>query len=175
MDAPSLSTVQVTLDWTSVARQVLRSRLLDDLEEKELAPTGEVPYQFSARGHELAQVLLAHYLGHPHDAATVYYRSRPFMLSVGLTLTEALAAGMGRQGSPSKGRDVGVVFSLPPRRGVTVLPSSGDVGAQYTPAAGWAQACLYRRDVLREASGKALWRWRWAATAPSPPTAFGPR
>ena len=150
MDALSLSTLQVTLDWTSVARQVLRSRLLDDLEEKELAPTGEVPYQFSARGHELAQVLLAHHLGHPRDGATVYYRSRPFMLSVGLTLTEALAAGMGRQGSPSQGRDVGVVFSLPPRRGVTVLPSSGDVGAQYTPAAGWAQACLYRREVLKE-------------------------
>jgi 2-oxoisovalerate dehydrogenase E1 component len=150
--------MQVRLDWETVARHVLRSRLLDDLEEAELAPAGEVPYQFSARGHELAQVLLAQHLTHPHDAATVYYRSRPFLLACGLTLTEALAAGMGRTGSPSEGRDVGAVFSMPPRgdpSGLrsarpTVLPASGDVGAQYTPAAGWAQAIGYRAKVLGE-------------------------
>ena len=139
------------LDWGEVARLVLRSRALDDLEEAELAPSGEVPYQFSAKGHELAQVLLALSLDHPHDAAGVYYRSRPFMLSVGLTVEEALAAGMGKPHSPSEGRDVGVVFSLPPRGGPTVLPSSGDVGAQFTPAAGWAQAIRYRAEVLGEA------------------------
>ena len=47
------------LDWRKVAQGVMRSRALDDLEERALAPSGEVPYQFSARGHELAQVLLA--------------------------------------------------------------------------------------------------------------------
>jgi 2-oxoisovalerate dehydrogenase E1 component len=152
------SAVQLRLDWELVARHVLRSRLLDELEETELAPTGEVPYQFSARGHELAQVLLAQHLTHPHDAATVYYRSRPFLMTCGLTPAEALAAGMGRTGSPSEGRDVGVVFSLPPRGGPsgvrsaspTVLPASGDVGAQYTPAAGWAQAITHRSRVLGE-------------------------
>jgi 2-oxoisovalerate dehydrogenase E1 component len=30
------------------------------------------------------------------------------------------------------------------------LPSSGDVGAQYTPAAGWAQAIRYRLKALKE-------------------------
>ncbi|HLF37828.1 MAG TPA: hypothetical protein VI520_07830, partial [Anaerolineales bacterium] len=69
-------------DWTQVARLMLRSRALDELEEAELAPSGEVPYQFSAKGHEMAQVLLALSLDRPHDAAGVYYRSRPFMLSV---------------------------------------------------------------------------------------------
>jgi len=137
-------------DWTEVARLILRSRALDELEEAELAPSGEVPYQFSAKGHELAQVLLALSLDHPHDAAGVYYRSRPFMLSVGLTLAEALAAGMGKPRSPSEGRDVGVVFSLPPRGGPTVLPASGGVGAQFTPVAGWAQAIRYRVDILGE-------------------------
>ena len=135
-------------DWPAIALQVLRSRRLDELEEAELAPTGEVPYQFSAKGHELAQVLLGLQLTQGHDAAGVYYRSRPFMLAAGLELDEALAAGMGMAGSPSEGRDVGVVFSLPPRRGVTVLPASGDVGAQYTPAAGWAQAINYQTEVL---------------------------
>src|SRR3990170_2674318 len=146
------SAVQLRIDWGIVARHVLRSRLLDEVEEAELAPAGEVPYQFSARGHELAQVLLAQHLTHPHDAATVYYRSRPFLMACGLTPTEALAAGMGRTGSPSEGRDVGVVFSMPPRGGPTVLPASGDVGAQYTPAAGWAQAITYRARVLGESA-----------------------
>lgn len=138
-------------DWEHVSRLVLRSRALDELEEAELAPIGEVPYQFSAKGHELAQVLLALSLDHPRDAAGVYYRSRPFMLGVGLTLEEALSAGMGNSDSPSAGRDVGVVFSMPPRLGPTVLPASGGVGAQYTPIAGWGQAIRFRAQVLDEA------------------------
>lgn len=138
------------VEWDQVARLVLRSRLLDELEERELAPSGEVPYQFSAKGHELAQVLLALHLTHPHDAATGYYRSRPFMLAAGLTLEEALAGGMGKAGGVSQGRDAGVMFNLPSRGGPTVLPTSGDVGAQYTPAAGWAQAVRYRAEVLGE-------------------------
>lgn len=136
--------------WHEVAHWVLLSRQLDELEEQELLPRGAITYQFSAKGHEVAQVLLGLQLRHPHDGATVYYRSRPFMLAVGLTPEEALAGPLGRVGSPNGGRDIGVVFNLPPRRGVTVLPASGDVGAQYTPAAGWAQAILYRQRVLRE-------------------------
>ncbi|HSQ40469.1 MAG TPA: hypothetical protein VLM78_09945, partial [Anaerolineales bacterium] len=64
-------------DWTRVARLLLTSRRLDEFEERDLAPAGKVPYQFSAKGHELSQILLALQLTHPHDAATVYYRSRP--------------------------------------------------------------------------------------------------
>lgn len=138
-------------DWLKVLRLVMLSRELDRLEVEKLAPEGKVKYQFSAGGHELAQVLLALHMDHPHDAATVYYRSRPFLLASGLTPVEALAAGMARRGSPSEGRDVGVVFNMPRRTGATVLPSSGDVGAQYTPAAGWAQAILYRQRVMNEA------------------------
>ncbi len=144
------ATETTSLDWDRVSRLVMLSRALDELEEAELAPSGEIPYQFSAKGHELAQVLLALGLDHPHDAAGVYYRSRPFMLGVGLRLEEALAAGMGKTSSPSEGRDVGVVFSLPPRSGPTVLPASGGVGAQYTPVAGWAQAIRYRAETLGE-------------------------
>ncbi len=144
------------LDWRSVARHVLLARELDQLEERELVagkmndPRKMVKYQFSAGGHELVQVLLAGALDHPHDAAGVYYRSRPFMLSIGLTLREALAAGMARMGSPSDGRDVGVVFNLPSRGRATALPSAGDVGSQYSPSAGWAHAIRYRARVLQE-------------------------
>ena len=36
--------------------------------------------------------MLAQALDHPHDAAAVYYRSRPFLLACGLPPAEALAA-----------------------------------------------------------------------------------
>jgi 2-oxoisovalerate dehydrogenase E1 component len=145
------------IDWMKVARLVLLSRALDRYEVEKLAPQGKVKYQFSAGGHELIQVLLAQALDRPHDAAAVYYRSRPFLLACGLEPVESLAAGMARQGSPSQGRDVGVVFNLPRRTGPTVLPASGDVGAQYTPAAGWAQAIRYRQQILQEAAwGEAI-------------------
>jgi len=138
------------VDWPRVARLLLTSRAIDTIEEQELTPQGKVTYQFSAKGHELAQILLGLSLTHPRDGATVYYRSRPFMLAAGLTPPETLAADMAKTGSPSEGRDVGVVFSMTSRGAVTVLPASGDVGAQYTPAAGWAQGIFYRARTLKD-------------------------
>lgn len=139
------------IDWGRVAELLLASRAMDDLEENELVPDKKVLYQFSARGHELAQILLGSLLTHKHDAASAYYRSRPLLLSLGLSFEDALAAPMAKSGSYSDGRDIGVVCNLPGGiDGPTVLPMSGDVGSQYTPAAGWAQAIEYRRTVLDE-------------------------
>lgn len=137
-------------EWQSIAKLLLTSRLMDTIEETELAPKGKVLYQFSAKGHELAQIILAHYLNHGKDAATVYYRSRPFVLTAGMTVEEGFAGPMAKSGSRNGGRDIGVVHNLVPRKGVTVLPASGDVGAQYTPAVGWAQAIIYRASVMNE-------------------------
>jgi 2-oxoisovalerate dehydrogenase E1 component len=145
------------LDWRRVAYQVLVSRRLDDVEEatnRNRATTPrehQVLYQFSARGHELGQILLGALLDRPHDAAGAYYRSRPLLLAAGLSIEDALASPLGRAGGFSDGRDIGVVCNLPNRRGLTVLPMAGDVGSQYTPAAGWAQAIGYHRDVLGDA------------------------
>jgi 2-oxoisovalerate dehydrogenase E1 component len=150
--SPKRKALAATVDWKKVARLMLTSRTIDEIEEQELAPNGLVTYQFSAKGHELAQVLLGLQLTHPHDGAGVYYRSRPFMLTAGFTPQEAFAADMARTGSPSEGRDVGVVYSMPPRNGVTVLPASGAVGAQYSPVAGWAQAITYYSDELKDKS-----------------------
>lgn len=137
-------------EWLDVARIIIASRRIDEIEEQELAPTGKVTYQFSATGHELSQALLGQVLKHGRDAATVYYRSRPFVLAAGMTFEEAFAGPLSLSGSRSGGRDIGVVHHLPNRNGVTVLPASGDVGAQYTPCVGWAQAITYRSDVLNE-------------------------
>lgn len=140
--------------WLSLARLFLTSRFLDHIEETELVPAGKITYQFSARGHELAQLILALHLNKPHDAATVYYRSRPFMLGAGLTAEEGFAGPMGLLASRNGGRDIGVVHNMPSRGGATVLPTSGDVGAQYTPAIGWAQAAVYRSTVLQQTEWK---------------------
>ncbi|MCB0296132.1 MAG: pyruvate dehydrogenase, partial [Calditrichaeota bacterium] len=137
-------------DWQHIARLVLTSRAMDHLEESELVPRKQVLYQFSARGHDLAQVILGSLLTHPHDGVGAYYRSRPLLLSLGLDLEDALAAPLMKSGSYSDGRDIGVVCNLPSRGGASVLPMAGDVGSQYTPAAGWAQAIEYRRTVLQE-------------------------
>jgi 2-oxoisovalerate dehydrogenase E1 component len=138
--------------WIEVSRTALLSRAIDIIEETELAPSGKVLYQFSARGHELSQVILGMHLQHGRDAATVYYRSRPFVMAAGMTTEESYAGPLARVRSRNGGRDIGVVHSLPNRKGVTVLPASGDVGAQYTPCVGWAQAITYHADVLKDPS-----------------------
>ncbi|HET9106135.1 MAG TPA: transketolase C-terminal domain-containing protein [Steroidobacteraceae bacterium] len=139
-------------DWRRVSYLLHASRALDDVEESRLLPQRQVLYQFSARGHDFAQILLGLQLTDPHDGVTVYYRSRPLMLALGVDLEEAAAGPLAREGSFSGGRDIGVVFNKPGRGGATVLPACGGVGAQYTPAAGWAQAIRYHREALSDGS-----------------------
>ncbi|MDQ3949098.1 MAG: thiamine pyrophosphate-dependent enzyme [Gemmatimonadota bacterium] len=149
---------QRDIDWRRVAYYTLVSRALDDTEEATNRNRATVPrehlvlYQFSARGHDVAQTILGSLLDHPHDAAGAYYRSRPLLLTLGLSIEDAFASPLGRSGGFSDGRDIGVVCNLPSRNGPVVLPMSGDVGSQYTPLAGWAQAITYYRDVLGDAS-----------------------
>ena len=121
------------VDWRRVASLLQASRALDDIEETRLLPERKVLYQFSARGHDLAQILLALELTDPHDGIGVYYRSRPLMLGLGVSLEDAAAGPLARSGSFSGGRDIGVVFNHPGRGGATVLPACGGVGTQYTP------------------------------------------
>src|SRR5438477_388670 len=138
--------------WARVASLVHASRALDDIEETRLLPERKVLYQFSARGHDLAQILLGLQLTDAHDGVSVYYRSRPVMLALGVDLEDAAAGPLARSGSFSDGRDIGVVFNMPGRGAATVLPSCGGVGAQYTPAVGWAQAIRFRREALGDAT-----------------------
>jgi 2-oxoisovalerate dehydrogenase E1 component len=139
-----------SLDWRAVLRQIATSRALDDLEESTLLRERKVLYQFSARGHELTQVLLGNQLTGSRDGVGAYYRSRPLCLSLGLSIEDALASSMMRVGGMSEGRDIGVVFNMPRKSGACVLPVCGGVGTQYTPAVGWAQALRYRMTVLGE-------------------------
>ncbi len=146
--------IDPAFDWLRIARLMLTSRAIDRIEENELVPQKKVLYQFSARGHDLAQILLGSLLNHPRDATSGYYRSRPSLLAIGLSIEDAFAGPLARSGGFSDGRDIGVVFNRPSDGGATVLPMCGGVGAQYTPVAGWAQAILYHADELGDDSYK---------------------
>jgi len=146
--APAETRPATRFDWLRIVRTFLISRALDDLEEKTLLPAKQVNYQFSARGHELGQILLGTLLTGSHDGVSGYYRSRPLLLTLGLSVTDALKSGMAKSGGVSDGRDIGVVFNLPRTAGPTVLPMAGGVGTQYTPAAGWAHALRYYTETL---------------------------
>lgn len=146
--------VDARFDWRRIAFNAMVSRALDELEESTNRNRTTVPrehlvlYQFSARGHDVAQSILGSLLGHPHDGVGAYYRSRPLLLSLGLPIDDAHGSPLGRAGGFSDGRDIGVVCNRPGWDGPTVLPMAGDVGAQFTPAIGWAQAISYRRHSL---------------------------
>lgn len=156
----SASSPDPRFDWRTIAYNALVSRALDDVEESTNRNRATVPrehlvlYQFSARGHDVAQAILGSLIDHPHDAASAYYRSRPLLLALGLSIEDAFASPLGRAGGFSDGRDIGVVCNLPNRDGPVVLPMSGDVGSQYTPCAGWAQSIGYHAGVLGDPSWK---------------------
>ncbi len=147
--------VCVDVNWRDVARLVLTSREMDRVEEEELVPAKKVLYQFSARGHDMAQVLLGLQLK-DGDAVFGYYRSRPVLLALGVPLADALGSGMGLSGGYSNGRDIGVVFNYPNPGGAHAMPMAGGVGAQYTPAAGWAQAIAFKKEALNEGPTDAI-------------------
>src|ERR1700751_1536418 len=76
------------VDWRRVASLLHASRALEDIEESRPLPERKVLYQFSARGHDFAQILLGLELRDAHDGVSVYYRSPPLMLALGASLEE---------------------------------------------------------------------------------------
>ncbi|WP_300535391.1 transketolase C-terminal domain-containing protein [Sphingosinicella sp.] len=150
LKAPLRNAPDENVDWRRVAYLLSLSRALDAMEEQRLVPEKKVLYQFSARGHDMAQILLGSRLDNPRDATCGYYRSRPLLLALGVDVADALGSSMGRAGGYSDGRDIGVVFNYPNASGASALPMCGGVGAQYTPTAGWAQAIEYYRDVIKD-------------------------
>jgi len=148
--APLAGAVNAHFDWHQIAQWFLTSRALDALEEFELYPRKKINYQFSSRGHDLSQILLGSLLTHRHDGVGAYYRSRALLLTQGLTIEEAFTSSLAKSGGFSDGRDIGAVCNLPSHGRATALPMAGEVGSKYTPSAGWAQAVVYRREVLKD-------------------------
>ena len=100
------------VEWRDVARLVLTSREMDRIEEEELVPAKKVLYQFSARGHDMAQVLLGLQLKDGRRDMRLLPLAA-LLLALGVPLADALGSGMGLAGGYSDGRDIGVVFNYP--------------------------------------------------------------
>ena len=90
------------IDWRRLAYMLHLSRALDEMEESRLVPETKVLYQCSARGHDMAQILLGMQLTGAHDATCGYYRSRPLLLSLGVDPADALGSAMGRAGGSGR-------------------------------------------------------------------------
>ncbi len=137
-------------DLRRIAYLVQLSRMLDSMEEERLVPEKKVLYQFSARGHDMAQVLLGTRLVNPRDAACGYYRSRPMLLSLGVDVEDALAPRWRVPGATPTAATSASCSTTRTRTGASALPMCGGVGTQYTPTTGWAQAIEYHRTVLND-------------------------
>jgi len=162
-------------DWRRVAYLMHVSRALDEIEERTLVPARKIFYQFSARGHDLAQILLGSRLANPNDAICGLLPLAAILLALGVSIVDALGSSMARAGGYSDGRDIGAVFNYPNPSGPSALPMCGGVGAQFTPTAGWAQALEYRSTLLKEAECGDAIAVALGAMPPWRPTASGPR
>ncbi len=74
------------------------------------------------------------------------------MLTLGLQVADVLKGNIGKACEIWQGRDSGQMQNIPNENGCTVLPTSGGVGTQYTPAAGWAHAIRYHAETLSDPS-----------------------
>ncbi len=135
-------------NWQKITELVHLSREIDRVEVEDLVPSRQMFYQFSAGGHDVAQMILGGQLNHKHDAITGYYRSRPLLLNFDVKLDDVIAASIFKNGGYSDGRDIGHVFNHAGENGPSALPMCGGVGAQFTPAIGWAQAIEYHSKTL---------------------------
>ena len=148
-------------DWRRIAYNALVSRALDDVEEATNKNRATVPrehlvlYQFSARGHDVAQSILGSLLTHPHDAASAYYRSRPLLLALGLSIEDALASPLGRiRRLQRRARHRRRVQPAEPQWSRSCCRCPATSARSSLRAAGWAQSIRYHADVLDDASWK---------------------
>ncbi len=98
------------VDWRSVVQAVQRSRALDHIEESQLYPARQLYFQFSARGHDVSQVLLAQQLtgtrggiavAHGGDASTAsngFWSALNIAAPVIINQPQVAILGVGRTG-----------------------------------------------------------------------------
>ena len=110
---PAVAAPDARYDWRRVAKTVLMSRALDAFEEATLVPAKKVLYQFSARGHDMAQVLLGTRLDDRTMRCAAITVRGPILLTLGVDPADALSSNMMRSGGYSGGRDIGAVFNFP--------------------------------------------------------------
>ncbi|MDA0700105.1 MAG: thiamine pyrophosphate-dependent dehydrogenase E1 component subunit alpha [bacterium] len=126
-------------------RDLMRSRLLDE-RLSTLQRQGKVSFVSSARGHEAAQVGVAHALEVGRDWVFPYYRDLPLVLAVGWPLVEAVAQQTASRLDPARGRQMP---AHPGSAALNVYTPASAIASHVPPAvgSGLAQKLAGRGDV----------------------------
>jgi 2-oxoisovalerate dehydrogenase E1 component len=134
-------------------RTMLLSRRLDE-KQMTLLRQGKVFFHIGGSGHEAAQVAAASALRPGHDWSCPYYRDQAFVLQLGTTAEDIMAAALHRAADPGSGaRQMPGHFG---NRRLRIVAQSSPTGTQYLQAVGIALAAKKERgdEVVYVSSGE---------------------